>query len=165
MNAKLTLWVLGIYLLAGTVAAASGRHSWFEAHTAGAKEVTRRGTAQFGPVEGAERPGAFVLTLGAESPTGAVVFTSESGVRPEPGVYPLSPDGAEGMRALVVTGSPAHPTGAYRARGGTLTITRSRADVIEGRFAVDAVGFEAADPAAEDRELVVRGTFTASTGS
>jgi hypothetical protein len=162
MHTKLTLCALGVYLVAGTMAAATARRSWFEAHTAGAKELTLRGTAEFGPVAGAEQPGAFVLTLGASSPTGAVVFTRPTATRPESGVYRLSTDGSDGMRALVVTGSPAHPTGAYRAHGGTLTITRSQGDVIEGRFDLEAVGFEAENPSAEDRELVVTGSFTAS---
>ena len=64
---------------------------------------------------------AFVLTLGADSPTGAVVFTWPSGPRPEPGVYPLAMDPASGIQALVVTGPPTAPTGAFRARGGTIT--------------------------------------------
>ena len=51
------------------------------------------------------------------------------------------------------------------ARTGTLTITGSRADFIEGRFDIDAVGFEAAAPGDETRELVVRGAFTASPGA
>jgi len=64
----------------------------------------------------------------------------------------------------VVTGSPTHPTGAFHARSGVLTITRSRDDLIEWRFDIDAVGFEAPDPGDESKELVVRGAFTASPG-
>jgi hypothetical protein len=165
MHTKLTLCALGVYLVAGTLAASTARHSWFEAHTASAKELTLRGLAEFGRVPGAEGPEAFVLTLGAESPTGAVVFTGLPGARPEPGVYPIGSDRDEGMRVLVVTGSPTHPTGAYWARGGTLTITRSGSGVLEGRFDLDAVGFEATNPAAEDRELVVRGAFMAFPGT
>jgi hypothetical protein len=49
MHTKLTLCALGVYLVAGTLAASTARHSWFEAHTAGAKELTLRGLAEFGP--------------------------------------------------------------------------------------------------------------------
>jgi len=112
-------------------------------------------------VAGAAGSGPFVLTLGAESPTGAVVFTQADGKRPEPGVYPVSEGAATGFRALVVTGPPTRPTGAFRAGAGTLTITRSRGDVIEGHFELETVGFEATDLMDEDRELVVRGAFNA----
>lgn len=162
MHTKLALCALTMYLAAGTMAAASARRSWFEAYTGGAKELTLRGEAEFGPVPGDRQPGSFVLTLGAESSTGAVVFTSRSASRPEPGTYLVGRDGVEGMTALVVTGSPTHPTGAYHARTGTLTITRSDANTIEGRFDLATAGFEAADPAVEDRQLVVRGAFTAA---
>jgi hypothetical protein len=69
------------------------------------------------------------------------------------------------VQALVVTGSPTNPTGAFHARSGVLTVTRSQADLIEGRFDIDAVGFEASNPADEGKELVVRGAFTASPGT
>jgi hypothetical protein len=164
MHTKLTLCALGIYLLTAAAAARVGGRSWFEAHTAGTQALTLRGTAEFGPVKGDEGNGTFVLTLGSESPTGAVLFTSRNGALREPGVYALSVEPSEGLQALVVTGPPSSPTGAYRAQSGTLTITRAREDALEGRFEIDAVGFEAARPAAEDRELVVRGTFTASPG-
>ena len=162
MHAKPMLCLLGTCLLAATVAAGTARPSWFEAHTTGAKVLTLHGSAEFGAVDGDVGPGPFVLTLGAESPTGAVVFTWPSGPRPEPGVYPLALDPASGIQALVLTGSPTTPTGAFRAHAGTLTVTRSRGSSLEGRFEIEAVGFEAAEPTDEERELVVGGEFTAS---
>src|SRR5438552_4072318 len=78
---------------------------------------------------------------------------------------PLDAGTAGSVQALVVTGSPTRPTGAFHARSGALTITGSRADLIEGRFDIDAVGFEAAEPGDESRELVVRGAFTAAAGT
>ena len=162
MNAKPMLLTLGLYLLTMALAASASRSSWFEAHTMGAQTLTLRGAAEFGPGAGDTGQAPFVLTLGAESPTGAVLFTRPDGARPEPGVYPLDGADSGGLHALVVTGSPTHPTGAFQARAGTLTIIRSHGDFMEGRFDIDAVGFEAAQPADEDRELVVRGTFTAS---
>ena len=165
MNAKPMFPALGLYLVTLLLAAATVNRSWFEAHTVGAKVLTLRGAAEFGRVGGVAEPGPFVLTLGAASPTGAVLFTWSNGTRPEPGVYQLNAGASAGIQALVVTGPVTRPTGAYRARAGTLTITRSLADLIEGRFEMDATGFEAADPMNEDRELVVRGAFTASPGS
>lgn len=164
MKATPTFYALGFYLLAGTMAATTRSHSWFEAHTTGAKALTLRGSAEFGPVPGGAEPRPFVLTLGAESPTGAVLFTRMNGIRPEPGVYDLTADPSGGIQALVVTGPPTRPTGAFRARRGTLIITRSRGDFVEGRFEIDALGFDAGDPSDEDRELSVRGAFTASPG-
>ena len=162
MNAKPMLLTLGLYLLTMTLAASAPRSSWFEARTTGARTLTLRGAAEFGPGAATPAQAPFVLTLGAESPTGAVLFTRPDGARLQPGAYRLDADGAAGLHALVVTGSPTHPTGAFRARGGTLTITRSRADFMEGRFDLDAVGFDAAAPGDEGKELIVHGAFTAS---
>lgn len=161
MTGKQMFSALGLYLLTGLLAAFTAGPPWFVAHTAGAEALTLRGAAEFGPVDGAAGSGPYVLTLGAESPTGAVVFTWAGGNRPEAGVYTVKEEAAAGVRALVVTGPPTRPTGAFRARAGTLTITRSTDDVIEGRFELEATGFQAVDPAVEDRRLVVRGEFNA----
>jgi len=162
MHAKPTLLTLGLYLGALTLAAAAPKASWFEARTTGVRTITMSGSAEFGngAADAAQTP--FVISLGAQSSAGAVIFTSPSGGRLEPGVYPLEGDGPRALQALVVTGSPTHPTGAFHARSGILTVTRSRDDLIEGRFDIDAVGFESSDPGDEGKELVVRGTFTAS---
>lgn len=160
MRATRTSHLLALGVLAATMAAAAP--SWFEAHTTGAKVLSLRGTAEFGPVRGPDGSGPFVLSMGAASSTGALVFTASGGARPKPGVYRLGENPSEGMQALVVTGPATRPTGAFRARSGTLTVTRSRDDVIEGRFEIDAVGFMASDPADEERGLTVRGSFTAS---
>jgi len=165
MNAKQMFSALGLYLLTGLLAAFTAGPSSFVAHTAGAEALTLRGTAEFGLVGGAAGSGPFVLTLGAESPTGAVVFTRADGKRPEPGVYQVTDGAAAGLRALVVTGPPTRPTGAFRAHAGTLTITRSDGDLIRGRFELETVGFEADEPTDEGRGLVVRGAFTARARS
>lgn len=165
MTAKPILLTLGFYLLAMTLAASTPKASWFEARATGAKTLTLRGVAEFGPGAPAAAHTPFVLALGADSPTGAVLFTRQDGGRLESGVYPLDTGAPGSVQALVVTGSPTRPTGAFHARAGTLTITRSRDDFIEGRFDIDAVGFETAEPGDEGRELVVRGAFTASPGA
>ena len=165
MNAKPMLPTLGLYLLTMTLAASAPKSSWFEARTTGARTITMRGAAEFGPgaPEAARAP--FVLSLGAESSAGAVIFTRQGGGRLEAGVYPLATAGDRGVQALVVTGSPTRPTGAFHARSGTLTVTRSEPGIIEGRFELEAVGFEVSDPSDEGKELVVRGAFTASPGT
>jgi hypothetical protein len=164
MNAKPTLLTLGLYFLTMTLAAFAPKASWFEARTTGARTITMSGTAEFGDgaPEAAQAP--FVISLGAESSAGAVIFTRPGGGRLETGVYPLEVEGERSVQALVVTGSPTRPTGAFHARSGVLTITRSQGDLVEGRFDIDAVGFEASDPGDEGKELVVRGVFTASPG-
>jgi hypothetical protein len=165
MNAKPTLLTLGLYLLTMTLAASAPKASWFEARTTGARTITMSGTAEFGDGASDAPRARFVISLGAQSSAGAVIFTRPAGGRLETGVYPLEVDGPRSMQALVVTGSPTHPTGAFHARTGVLTITRSQGDLVEGRFDIDAVGFEASDPGDEGKELVVRGVFTASPGT
>jgi hypothetical protein len=161
MNPMRTLYAVGTCALAATLLAGAPRTSWFEARTTGAQTLTLRGDAEFGTVLSTDEPGPFVLTLGATSSRGAVVFTIRNGLRPEPGIYDLA-DSLGVVQGLVVTGSPTRPSGAFHARAGTLTITRSSPDFISGRFRIDAVGFEAAGPTDEDRQLAVRGAFTAS---
>jgi hypothetical protein len=164
MQAKPMPYVLGICLVAVMAAAGSSDSPRFEARTSGAQTLELEGSAEFGVVEGDVGPGAFVLTLGAESPTGAVLFTWPSGPRPGPGVYPVA-ENAAGVRALVLTGAATAPTGAFRAHGGTLTVTRSRKGLLEGTFDINTAGFEAETPMDEERPLVVRGEFTARPGS
>jgi hypothetical protein len=104
-----------------------------------------------------------VITLGADSEDGALVFTRRHGARFEPGTYPITEEPTkDGLSALVVTGSSTRPLGAFRAEHGTLTITSSSRDGIAGRFELGARGFVATDPHREDRELTARGSFTAS---
>jgi hypothetical protein len=141
------------------------KSSRYEPRTTGARTITMSGTAEFGDGASDAPRAPFVISLGAQSSAGAVIFTRPAGGRLETGVYPLEVDGPRSMQALVVTGSPTHPTGAFHARTGVLTITRSQGDLVEGRFDIDAVGFEASDPGDEGKELVVRGVFTASPGT
>jgi hypothetical protein len=164
MKATPALYTLGICLLAATMTVGATRSaSWFEARTTGAKALTLSGAAQFGRVVGEGEASAFVITLGAVSPTGAVLFTRYSGDRLQPGIYRLGEDSAA-VHAMVVTGPPTRPTGAFRAVTGRLTITRSLGDVIAGHFELDAVGYEATEVAEEERPLGVEGTFTATAG-
>ena len=152
---------LGICLLAGTIAAATMVPSRFEARTSGARVVMLSGAAEFGNVPTRWDRGSFVLTLGASSESGAVVFTSRHGARPAPGVYQVGGDSDE-ITALVVIGSPSHPTGAYRAQAGTLTVRQSSDRYMTGEFSLETRGYEVADPGNEDRPLTVQGSFSAT---
>jgi hypothetical protein len=144
------------------VAPLTGPAPAYEARLAGAMAVELRGvTAEFGTAAGS--PGPFVVTLGATSEHGAVVFTRWDGKRPGAGTYEITDEPATGgIQALVVTGSPARPTGVFRARQGSLTITTSGVRRLSARFQMEAVGFLAAEPEREDREVSVKGSFTAS---
>ena len=84
MNAKPMFLTLGLYLLAMTLAASAPKASWFEAHTTGPRRWPCRARPKFGPGAGTPAEAPFVLTLGAESPTGAVVFTRPNRRRPAP---------------------------------------------------------------------------------
>ena len=136
----------------------------FEASTHGAVEASPRGPAEFGTV-GDGRTTRFTLNLGASSELGAIVLSRVGGSRPLVGVYPVSAAGAErsgDFSALVVTGSPAMPTGVFHADRGTVTITSSTADRVTGAFELHGTGFLAANPDDENREVVVSGWFSAT---
>jgi hypothetical protein len=163
MNVMRALYSVCTCALAATMLAAIPRASWFEARTTGAKTLTLRGAAEFGSVPISPGDAPFVLALGASSTTGAVLFTIPTRGRPEPGVYDLA-DSLYVVRALVITGSPTHPTGAFRGHAGALTITRSTDEFIAGHFELRATGFETAEPDDETRQIVVTGVFTASPG-
>ena len=121
MNAKATMYTLATGLVVVSAAAMTSSRSWFEAYTSGARTVALRGQASYGSV-GAGGSDVFVVTLGANAPEGAVLFTRADGRALTPGSYPLDEDPARGVQALVITGPATRPTGAYRARSGTLTI-------------------------------------------
>ncbi len=160
MNAKATMYTLATGLVVASAAAMTSSRSWFEAYTSGARTVALRGNASYGTL-GEGGSDVFVVTLGANAPEGAVLFT-RAGRALTPGSYPLNEDPARGVQALVITGSATRPTGAYRARSGTLTIGGMRGDVLDGYFTIEAVGFTAEHPSDEGQELQVRGAFSAS---
>jgi hypothetical protein len=165
MSPTIAACTLGTCLLAATIAAGATGPSWFEARTTGARTLTLRGSAEFGSVPSLGEQSPFVITLGAHSAMGAVVLTRRDGARPEPGVYRLAEESVDGIQALVVTGPPDRPTGVYRARSGLLTVTSSDSSAVTGRFEIDAMGYDVADPLEEDRPLRVHGLFTAAPGS
>jgi hypothetical protein len=127
--------------------------SWFLAEMHGDLHVSPRGKAQFSVLETREgRPIVFTLSLGGHGSDGSVTFTRINTGRLEPGTYAVGweDDGSAELRALVVTGPAARPTGGFRGHSGYLIITSANEKVIQGRFKVHATG------------LVATGMFTAT---
>lgn len=161
MSAKAAMYTLAVCLLVASAAAMTTTRSWFEAYTSGARTVALRGAATYGVVAGGES-GAFVVSLGADAPEGAVLFTRADGVPLTQGTYRLGEDPVEELQALVVTGPAGHPSGAYRAHSGTLTIGGERDGVLDGYFTLEARGFDADHPEDDQLELHAHGAFTAT---
>ena len=158
--------------LAAMLSASTPAPSTHEGLVQGATRATLAGQALFGPVQGARScagsscSASFSLELGAYSDNGAVVFSRVSAGRPAVGTYKVVPfgPGAESpseFHAMVSLGSVGAPVGAFRAVSGTVTILQSSEERIVGRYEVKAIGFLAANPEIEDREITVRGGFTA----
>jgi hypothetical protein len=161
MATSSTYWVGAALLLSATAMALPEAPSAYVAEIRGAATATLRGPAEFGRARG----GPFVITLGARAEDGAVLLTRWDGGRPWAGEYRVTAEpSVDGIQALIVTGSIQRPTGVFRAQSGRLSITNSSLRHIAGRFEIDAIGFLAAEPDREDRELRVRGSFTASPG-
>jgi hypothetical protein len=136
----------------------------YEATLTGAATATLRGT-DIGTAAGDQGGAGFVISLGAYSEHGAIILRRWNGQQPGPGTYPIADASIrDGIQVLVVTGSPSHPTGAFRGRRGSVTITSSSGSALAGRFEMQARGFLAAEPEVENRELTARGSFTAAVG-
>jgi hypothetical protein len=164
MRASSSYWVGAALLLSATAVAMPAAPPSYVAELRGAATTTLQGGAEFGKARGGEG-GPFVITLGAEAEDGAVVLTRWDGSRPWAGEYRISPDSSDdGIQALVVTGSIERPTGVFRAKSGIVWITSSSLRHMAGRFELQAVGFPADEADREDRELRVRGSFTAGPG-
>lgn len=158
--------------LAVTLVTGTSTSSDHEGLVQGAMRANLAGQAVFGPVVGARAcagngcTASFSLELGAYSDNGAVVFSRVSAERPKVGTYKVTAfgpgaEGPEQFHAMISLGSVAQPLGAFRAVSGSVTILQSTAEKVVGRYEVKAVGFLAADPENEDREITVRGGFTA----
>ena len=149
----------------GRLGPTGNEHSSFLGEVHGAMTATPRGDAVFGtvtPVDG--RPGSFSLSLGVRGDDGAVLFSRASGARLSIGTYSISAqeDGADDVRALVVTGSPTRPSGVFQAGSGELVITSVSDSTIRGFFRLEATGFLANEPEREDRTVTAAGTFAAT---
>ena len=142
--------------------------SSFRAEVRGDVTSTAWGEAEFGAVQNPDRSsGTFVVSLGVCGEQSAVLFTRRSGTPLAVGRYRISEraNGADEILALVLTGSPTRPTGAFRGESGWLMVTAASDRLITGRFQVDAIGFLAAEPQREDRRVSVTGSLSATPGS
>jgi hypothetical protein len=137
----------------------------FEMIVEGAVSTAATGGAEFG-VAGSDEASVFTITLGGQDGNAAVVFTRIGGERPAAGVYPVeeSAVGENGFIAVVVTGTPSHPTGVFHVRRGMLTISSGSGEGLAGRFELSATGFLTDDPEVEDRVIRTRGAFAARPG-
>jgi hypothetical protein len=158
-------WISGEQALLGRVSPVKSRDvslaASFNAAVAGAVSGAASGDAEFGVVPG--DPGsapAVTVSLGARGSGGAVVFTLIGGGELKPGVYNISEEG--NLRALVVTGTPNRPTGVFRVKAGTLTISQASGRSLQGKFRLDAEGFLASAPDNENQRVSVSGEFTAA---
>jgi hypothetical protein len=139
-------------------------HGSFASSIAGAVRLELHGGARFGTVDGrGAAQTVFTISLGAGNTDGSILFTRPSGTRLVAGTYRITgrDDGSDEVRALVMTGSAERPTGVFRGRAGTLVITSVSDNVIRGRYRIEATGFPAADPAAENEAIRATGGFTA----
>jgi hypothetical protein len=158
--------IAGLTLL--TPGMAPTREATHAAAVSGALTATLAGSAGFGPVRQTRTAlgASFSLELGTRSERGAVVFGRVNGERPGVGTYRVTPlgPGAEGpndFHAVVALGSVELPVGVFHGVSGSVTITQSSENRIVGRYELTAVGFLASDPEVENREITVRGGFSA----
>ena len=152
---------LVMYLAAFTSFTMNGS---FATSIVGDVRLELHGGARFGTVQGRGKvPPVFTISLGAGSAQGSVLFTRPGGARLVAGTYRITgkDDGTDEVRALVMTGSAEQPTGVFRGQSGTLVITSVSDNVIHGSYRVEATGFLADDPAAEDKQIRATGGFTA----
>src|SRR5215204_283780 len=143
----------------------SGDTSSYLAEIHGAVNVNSRGEAEFGVVKAREGSSdAFILSLGAHSPDGSVLFTRSSGGPLAAGIYTVvsRDSNPNQIQALIMTGSLEHPTGVFWAESGSLIVTSASDSLVSGRFQVRGTGFLASNPNDENETIGATGTFTAS---
>jgi hypothetical protein len=155
---------LGSLLVMSLAGFTSTSTSSFAGVVTGRLHTEMHGDATFGVVDGrGAAPSVFTLSLGATGTEGSILFTRAGGARLAPGTYAVTgrDDGSDDLRVLVMTGTARHPTGVFRGREGTLTVTSVTDNVLRGSYRVKATGFVASDPADEQRQIVASGGFTA----
>jgi hypothetical protein len=154
-----------LLLLATMLYTLLGPSPGFTLDVRGAVTTTAKGPAQAGTV-GTPNEAFYSIALGGPESDAAVVFTRAGSDAPRPGDYRVG-DGElsrGGFSGLVITGMPAHPTGVFWVESGTLTITASSANRLEGRFALSAAGFLVESPENEGRKVSAEGAFAARAG-
>ena len=148
------------------VGPAGEEQSSFLGEVHGAMTATPRGDATFGSVPAVDgRPGV-VLPLarraGGRMARCCSAGRAGRGSASAPTQVSANDDGADDIRALVVTGSPTRPTGVFQAERGELVITSVSDSTIRGFFRLEAAGFLASEPEREDRTVTAAGTFAAT---
>lgn len=126
--------------------------SRFDAHLSGALAVTMAGGTAFTPT---------ALTLTSDEGTGAIVFTRPDGAGLSARSYAIGSGQAEGamLDALIIAGTPSHPTGVFRGRAGTLTVTDATVRRLAGRFDVTAYGVLTDRTSPDSASVHVSGAF------
>jgi hypothetical protein len=149
-----------LFFLAAACWAFRDSSSSFELRVRGAVSVTARGSVEVGATGTAEER-YYTITLGGPDGAAAVVFTRAGSASPSVGVYPVGEREfrSAGFSGLIITGMPAHPTGVFRAQGGTLTITAATPERLTGQFELRAVGFLTESPTQDRREVTAVGSF------
>jgi hypothetical protein len=155
-------------LMNNALAGGAEMHSSFRAEIRGDVATSAWGDAEFGTLQNPDRSsGAFVVSLGVCSHQAAILFTQRNGTPLGVGRYRISEAANEPdeILALVLTGRPTDPTGAFRGESGWLVVTAASDQLIAARFHVDAIGFLAAEPNREDRRVNVTGSLSAAAAS
>jgi hypothetical protein len=122
------------------------------------KLAVRSDEARYGTIRTAEDRGTLVvISLGATSAEGSLTLTMAADQLVPNKRYAVG----RSVRALVVSGGPEHPTGAFHGETGWVTITAIENGRIAGKFELLARGFLATDPQNERRWVAVLGQFEA----
>ena len=126
--------------------------SRFDAQLSGALAVTMAGGTAFTPT---------ALTLTSDEGTGAIVFTRPDGGGLAARTYDVGVGPTEGamLNALIIAGTPSHPTGVFRGRAGTLTVTDATVRRLAGRFDVTAFGVLTDRSSPDSASVHVSGSF------
>jgi hypothetical protein len=153
--------IVGFVGAVGGVAHVPHTRAGFEGRITGAVVSRVTGPATMGPVgrvTGA--PAAFSIRLGEDTSRAAVLFTLVGDEPLKAGRYPIAevPTG-KAVLALITVGTADHPEGVFRVESGSLEIGMDAGGRMTGQFSLNAVGFLAAEPEREDREVVMTGSF------
>lgn len=138
--------------------------SRYSATVHGALQSGWMGTAAFGS-SGHGHAGVFSLSLGGYGAQNGILLSRDGTTRPAAGVYrvrDLASAGVDEFHGVISTGGRNQPSGVFHARAGNVTITSSTAERLTGTFELQGIGFLAAAPDDEGREVLVSGSFSAT---
>lgn len=131
--------------------------------------VVQSDEASYGLTKG-EEGRRLTIMLGVTRSQGALALSLVGSQNARVGKYRVRPSGRRvsekpQFQALFVPGAPNRALGAFRAESGSVTITRAEAGWIAGKFGIEARGFVAGQPDAENQRVTVRGRFEAQGDS